>query len=72
MSAHQRVFGSSGSNSRPGTFAATGIEWPESVVRLNFLLVLAAIPAPRMTRATKFTLHARPFVASPARMCGLP
>jgi hypothetical protein len=50
-SAAHGALGSSGSNSRSRTFPATGIEWFESVVCRNFLLVFAAIPASRRTSA---------------------
>lgn len=72
MSAHQHVFSSSGSNSRSRTFSATGSPWLESVVWRNVRFVFAAIPASRMTWATKFALHACPFATSSAWMRGLP
>jgi hypothetical protein len=72
MSAHHDAFGSSGSNCRSNTFWATGIEWFESVVCLNRLLVFAAIPASRMSLATKFTQHPRSRATNSAWTRGLP
>ena len=55
-----------------GTFSATGSEWFESVVRRNFRLVLAEIPASRMTLATVFTQQSCPRATNSAWMRGLP
>ena len=66
------AFGSSGSNCRSNTFSATGIEWLESVVCLNLPRVFAAIPAARMSLATKFTQHACPRPTNSAWIRGLP
>ena len=72
MSATHDAFGSSGSNSRSSTFSATGSAWFESVVCPNFASSLAAIPASRMTLATKFTQHACPRATNSAWIRGLP
>ena len=71
-SATHEAFGSSGSNWRSNTFSATGSAWFESVVWRNFRFVFAAIPASRMTFATKFTPHACPRSTNSAWMRGLP
>lgn len=71
-SATHDVFGSSGPKSRSRMFSATGSAWFESVVRRNLCFVLAAIPASRMTWATKFTPHLTPCATSSAWMRGLP
>ena len=53
-------------------FSATGCGWLESVVCRNFRVAFAAIPASRMTPATKFTQHSWPRLTSSAWTRGLP
>ena len=57
MSATHTAFGSVGSNWRSSTFAATGGEWFESVVRTNRLFPFAEIPARVISPATQLTQH---------------
>jgi len=58
--------------SRRSRFGAIGLVCFESVVALNQRLRFAAIPALRMTRATRFSLVRIPFARRSRKIRGLP